>query len=276
MHLDYTRIGKYGKIGAAVLLALLLYSVLFGSRINGRFGYLMFLGKSINLHLLMYLYIPFFGGILYFYRTKGKNGLFRVILWMLAPIILILRLPDLSLASALLMIMLLQGCYVMKKGWFNCGKKGMITMFSAVLALPVFMLLYFLFFGASYQRARIIAIFNMSNSNDINYQMNMARNILLESQFVGKSVEGVTEILPEVPSYFIITYIFSYYGVLVAGIVISFLVLFIIKNFKISISQKNQLGLVVGLGCSLVFAAQIIMYIMVNLTILPPTTVFLP
>ena len=271
---DYTRIGMAGRSGAIVLLALLLLSFTNGSMINGQLGYLRFTGVNLNMHLLMYLYIPFFGGLLYFYREQGKRGFSKVVFWMLLPVLIILRLPDLSLASALLLIMLLQTCYVLKKGWYGLEKKGLTIMISIVIGLPVLILVYLMFFSAAYQRARILALF--SSSNDYNYQLLNARNVLQESQFVGRSTEGVTGLLPEVPSAYIITYIFSYYGILTAILVIAVLGFFIIKNFRISLQQKNQLGLVTGMGCSLVFAVQIILYIMVNLTIAPSTSVFLP
>lgn len=44
---------------------------------------------------------------------------------------------------------------------------------SAVIGLPVFLVLYFVFFGAEYQKPVLFSVFNTAGSS---YQINMARN----------------------------------------------------------------------------------------------------
>lgn len=271
---DYTRIGLFGKFGAVTIILLLIFNMMYGLVLNGQSGYLRFFGITLSLHQLVYLYIPFFGGILYSYKNKTRVGFIKSIIWMVFPILLVLRLPSLSLASSLLLIMMVQMCFVIKKGWFLNCKIKLNVIVSAIIGIPVVTILYFLFFGAEYQKARLISVVNLSG--DINYQMRTARGILLGSTLLGQSTIGVGGILSDVPSDFILTYIFSYFGILAAIVLMAVLGLFIFKMFKITIHQKNQLGLVIGLGCGLVFAVQIIIYVLVNLTIIPTTSVFLP
>lgn len=271
---DYTRIGLFAKAGASILILLLLLSLAVGPQIKGKSGFITFGTMYVSLHLLSYLYIPFYGGILYSYKNQGNCGFVKSILWMIIPIFLCLRLPDLSLASALLMIMLIQIVYVMSKGWFEQSKKRIILTASLIAGCPIAMILYFLFFGAEYQRDRILALF--TSSHEYNYTMNTVRDLLRGSSMAGKSADGVGSILPDVASNYILTYVFSYYGILAAVILLFVLGFFIFKVFKISLRQKNQLGLVIGIGCSMVFSVQIIMYVMVNFTIIPTTSVFLP
>lgn len=270
---DYTRIGLFAKAGASILILLLL-SLAVGPQIKGKSGFITFGTMYVSLHLLSYLYIPFYGGILYSYKNQGNCGFVKSILWMIIPIFLCLRLPDLSLASALLMIMLIQIVYVMSKGWFEQSKKRIILTASLIAGCPIAMILYFLFFGAEYQRDRILALF--TSSHEYNYTMNTVRDLLRGSSMAGKSADGVGSILPDVASNYILTYVFSYYGILAAVILLFVLGFFIFKVFKISLRQKNQLGLVIGIGCSMIFSVQIIMYVMVNFTIIPTTSVFLP
>lgn len=271
---DYTRIGLFAKAGASILILLLLLSLAVGPQIKGKSGFITFGTMYVSLHLLSYLYIPFYGGILYSYKNQGNCGFVKSILWMIIPIFLCLRLPDLSLASALLMIMLIQIVYVMSKGWFEQSKKRIILTASLIAGCPIAMILYFLFFGAEYQRDRILALF--TSSHEYNYTMNTVRDLLRGSSMAGKSADGVGSILPDVASNYILTYVFSYYGILAAVILLFVLGFFIFKVFKISLRQKNQLGLVIGIGCSMIFSVQIIMYVMVNFTIIPTTSVFLP
>lgn len=271
---DYTRIGLFAKAGASILILLLLLSLAVGPQIKGKSGFITFGTMYVSLHLLSYLYIPFYGGILYSYKNQGNCGFVKSILWMIIPIFLCLRLPDLSLASALLMIMLIQIVYVMSKGWFEQSKKRIILTASLIAGCPIAMILYFLFFGAEYQRDRILALF--TSSHEYNYTMNTVRVLLRGSSMAGKSADGVGSILPDVASNYILTYVFSYYGILAAVILLFVLGFFIFKVFKISLRQKNQLGLVIGIGCSMIFSVQIIMYVMVNFTIIPTTSVFLP
>ena len=50
----------------------------------------------------------------------------------------------------------------------------------------------------------------------------------------------------------------------------------VLKVFRISIKQKNQLGMMVGIGCGLVFATQTFAYVLLNLGVLRSTDVYLP
>ncbi len=271
---DYTRIGLWGKTGAAVLLLLLLYSYFGGLSVFGQRGYLRVGGLSVSLRQLIYLYIPFYGGILYSYKNQGRKGFTKSMVWSVLPVVLVLKLPDLSTAGSLMLIMLIQVCFITRKGWFGEWKKKLAFVVSAVIGLPVFLVLYFVFFGAEYQKARLFSVFN--TLGDQSYQINMARNLISGSKWIGEGRLNAKGFLPAAASDYIVTYVMSYYGILTVIVLLAVLGLFIFKTFKISVHQKNQLGTVIGVGCSLVFMIQIVLYVMVNLTIFPSTAVFLP
>lgn len=271
---DYTRIGLFAKLGALTLIILLFLSMTVDTMVNGRSGYIHLCSEYVSMNLLTYLYIPFYGGILYAYKNQGNRGFLKSLLWMIIPVVLSLRMRQYTLSSSLFMIMLIQICFVISKGWFEQSRKRILLIGSLLVGCPVFMILYQLLFGADYQRERILAIF--IPNNEYNYVMNIARNLLLGSNIVGKSADDVRGMLPETTTTYILTYVFSYYGILAAVILLLVFGCFVFKVFKISLHQKNQLGLVVGIGCSLVFAVQIVMYVLVNFTVMPTISVFLP
>lgn len=64
------------------------------------------------------------------------------------------------------------------------------------------------------------------------------------------------------------------YALLLA--VVALLAVWCYKMFRLTFNLKNQLGMILGVGCSLIFLFQILEYIMMNLGLLLPTTVFLP
>lgn len=275
--LDYSRIGLKGTYGAAALLLLFIVGLRYVESNAGQSGCLGF-WETFPMHLknlnVLYLYIPFFGGILYQYRDQGKKGLLKSIIWMSIPVGLALSLPRISIAGSLLFIMLVQLCAAMKWGWFQAAKKGVTAVISLLVGFPVLMAFSVFLLGGDYQRTRILSMLGLSGARS--YQQATARELIRGSSLIGQSAEGIGGILPDIPDQFIFTYVFSYYGILAAAALTAVLVLFMFKIFKIGMRQKNRLGQIMGLGCSMVFLVQIVMYVLVNLTIIPHTTVFLP
>lgn len=273
--LDYTLLASVGKIGAAAVIGMIAYSLLNDITFNGQAGWINGFHGTLSMHQFAYLYIPFYGSILYSYRNSGVKGFIKSCLWILLPLFFVNRMSDISLTMNLFFIMLIQMFFVIKKGWFQNVKHAMGMIVTSIIGIPVLTLSYFVFAGATYQRARILSFLTW-DKNDMNYTLRNAREYLLESNLIGQSGTDMGEFLPGLSSDFIVTYVVSYYGILATIVLIAVLGIFIAKLFHISIRQKNQLGYVMGIGCSLVFAVQIIMYILVNLTLIPTVSVFLP
>lgn len=243
-----------------------------GLTLMGQKGYIRF-GITINMHQLIYLYVPFFGGILYSYRNQGMKGLIKSIVWLMIPVICILGLTNLALACSLLIVLLFQMCVMIKKGWFHSIKKSLLVVVFTIITSPILACLY-ISIEAPYQMTRITSFFDMTSP--YSYQIKTARKLLHNSILIGKSTDGISTILPEATSNFMLTTIFSYYGIIAAVILMLVMGILIYQLFHICTHQKNQLGLVVGFGCSLVIAVQILVFVLVNLTIIPTTSVFLP
>ena len=82
--------------------------------------------------------------------------------------------------------------------------------------------------------------------------------------------------LPDCPSDYILTYIIGNFGVFAAAALVILIAMLAAKLLHISIHQKNQLGMIMGLGCSLVFSLQAAEYILVNLSLLPAAGLYFP
>ncbi|WP_167957518.1 FtsW/RodA/SpoVE family cell cycle protein [Anaerosporobacter faecicola] len=272
--IDYTSIGLYGKLGAVAMILLLLVSATNGVLIDGQKGYLRFLGTTISLHQLVFLYVPLFGGILYSYKNKGKIGFFKSCLWLGIPVLLTFKILELSLSISLFLIMSLQMLFVTKRGWFSEFKKAKALIITIIMGLPIAIITYLAFYGATYQKARLLSVIN--TKSEFSYLLNLLRKLLFSSNLIGKSTKGIEASVYGLPSDYIVTYIFSYYGIVAAIILLSVLGVFIYKVIINSTRQKNQLGLAIGIGCSLALTIQIILYVLVNLTILPTIAVYLP
>lgn len=272
---DYTRIGKYAKAGGAGLILLLLCSLLQGITINGQRGYLS-LGQNITISIgqTAYLFVPFFGGILYSYKDEGKKGLLKSFLWLIIPVFLEYRLPNLTISSTLMLIMMLQIIFAIKKGWFQASKKVIGGIVSFIIGVPVLFTIYIFLFGAAYQKARLLAV--VSKGGEQNYQLQTGRALLNQSRLLGQGSGQIEGMLPDVYKDYVLTYIFYYYGILAALLLLAGLGFLLFRLFKISFQQKNQLGMIIGLGCSLVYAVEICVHVLVNLTILPSMGTFLP
>lgn len=258
--LDYSRIGLYGKVGAACLFLLSVSSNFYGVTVNGQSGYMKLI-INFTIHQLIYLYIPFFGGILYSYKGQGKKAFYKSIAWMIAPVLAILPVSGSLVAVSLLVIMMIQLTVVVEKGWLQIRKKAWRVAMGAVVAIPIAYVFYFLVAGETEEYSELVQI---------------TRELIRGSTWIGQG-NGVTiDALPFIESDFLIIYVVSTYGVFAAALLVGTLGFFVFWIVKISINQKNQLGMVMGIGCSLVFAVQMIAYLLVNVSLLPATAMYLP
>lgn len=258
--LDYSRIGLYGKFGAVLLLLLSVYCYRFGVTVNGQSGYMKIV-TNFSMHQVIYFYIPFFGGILYSYKGQGKTGLYKSIAWMLAPVAAMLVLENICVAMCLLIIMMIQLAIVVEKGWIAVSKKVVGAVAGILTASPVFCVLYFLFVG---------------EKSEYSFLMQPIRELLMESTWIGQRAGSDMNAVPFMNSDFVMTYVTMYYGRVTAVLLLGVLAAFIVWLVKISIGQKNQLGMVMGIGCGLVFAIQTTLYVLSNASLLPASTAILP
>ena len=101
-YLDYSRIGRWAKeIMLAASVVLLVGIEHYGTSINGAIGWIY--GYQVNVKLLLFLFVPLYGAVLYQYRGEGKRAVVKGILWMAPAIMTALKIP--STATVLILFL---------------------------------------------------------------------------------------------------------------------------------------------------------------------------
>ncbi len=279
---DYTRIARYSRQLCAGMLLFLFFQAAYGtSYIHSKPYWLAgikIFGIVLSPSLYLYLYIPLYCAVLYSYRNCQKKDLLKILLYTILPVCISCRISYLHVTLNLTVILLLLSAAAVKKGWFHTAKgrffhKGAILIPAGMLAflIPVFPL-------AAYQSERIKAwLIPGYNQNGAGYSYHVIRDILSGSRLIGKSrTMTAVGFLPDCPSDYILTYIIGNFGVFAAAALVILIAMLAAKLLHISIHQKNQLGMIMGLGCSLVFSLQAAEYILVNLSLLPAAGLYFP
>ena len=82
--------------------------------------------------------------------------------------------------------------------------------------------------------------------------------------------------LPAFNADYILTYLSSVYGTITAILLCCVLAVLIFAVFNTAMRQKNQLGMMMGCGCGIVFLINFSINILENLGIFPQSVTFLP
>lgn len=281
--IDYSRIGRYARIAGAVFCIFIFVNGMFtGMEINGAKRYFSVLGIPISITMLLYLYVPMYGAMLYQYRGKGYRAVGKGILWLILPVLLELRIPSLSQALNIFIILAVLLTIAVIKGWYIVNKKLVLCLgWGLALSAPIAILIIAFSRNqtvlAAYQAARIRTLVDPSSS-EAGYMVTTVRQFIRSSKLIGMSDATIKtqDYLPSVNVDFVLTHVISYYGILAASAIVLLLIVLIRKIFKISLSQKNQLGMIMGFGCGLAYSIQAITYILQNIGFWPTTEVFLP
>ena len=261
--LDYTVLAKFSKIIAAVLLSACLLVILEGGQVNGARIFISLPGgrRGMDVQKLMLFYVPIYGAIL----------------WLIAPVILVYSLPALRTACVMLVTMLTMLTIAIKKDWFTVRKKRTICGIWAVfLTAPIaaFLGMYLRNRLAEYQIARIQAMFSSGSETD--YLTKMLHSLWRQNKLIGKSKSDVTGILPAFNADYILTYLSSVYGIIAAILLCCVLAVLIFAVFNTALRQKNQLGMMMGCGCGIVFLISFLINVLENLGVFPQSITFLP
>ena len=281
--IDYSRLVMRGREIALVYLIFCLISMIFGRHYNGANMYMHFGPVTFSLHFIMYLSLPIFACLLYLYRNKGKRQL-------LIPIgfIAILLLGCAARGCSIILvgnIWLVAGViltYAFLKGWYPVKIKSTISiMWAILLGVPAIMLgtmlsranLY------SYVSHRLDYFFTGEGAYAVMYgQFLPIREVLGNTYFFGGMASGGQSLTAEnsIACDYILLHAASYYGMFVLIAVVALLAIFCGKVFHTSFKQKNQVGTIIGISCGMIFLVQIAEYVLMNLGLIPGTTVFLP
>lgn len=273
--IDYSLIGKYSKWIATIFLLFFAFQIfIVETRLNGTL-YMRILSKVLIMSPLFFLYVPLFGAILYQYRGKGWRVVPKIFIWMALPLFLTLELPNLGVTISLFFMLASLLTIAVWKGWFTFHKKKFLTAFWGIsISFPIASVAILMQTGklAPYQTARIHALFDPTVEN---HALQTLRSIVTNSAFIGAS--NKKSLLQEGQnSDYILSTLSAYYGILAALVAVLLIFLLIRKIFQISSSQKNQLGMMMGYGCGMVFFVSVFWNVLVTLGLVFPTYTFLP
>ena len=277
--IDYTTVAKYSKVigFGIIVLCILCAAGVFGWTVNGARFYIGFGMLRVSAVSLLLFYIPIYGAILYKYRNGGVGALFMSLVWLVVPVVIAFRLPNIVTSAILMVSMLIQLTAAIKKGWYRVPVKRTITiLWTASIILPLITLIamYFLHLLAAYQEARLQAYF--TQSGDALYLTSVLRSLSENVAWFGKSGNDVFGMLPDINSDYIFSYIINSYGSMAGMLVIGMLAALVVFVFAAAVNQKNELGTVMGIGCGMVLLLNIVLNLMGSLGMIPPESSFLP
>lgn len=273
---DYSRIGYHAKEITLLMSAFLFAGVqFFGTNVNGAVRWIY--GIPLNLNLVIYLFVPLYAAVLYQYRGEGKMAIFKGILWMCPALLAACSASGVITVLTLFLVLALVLSFAVYRRWFRvsagrtlAGLWGSVVLILAALCIKI------LHAGAAYQIARLKAMLNPDRS-EAGYTTRMLRSIASESLFMSGSEEAQhTAQKLWAGQNFTWSYMLAYFGILAAVLFIGLVLLVVLRLMHTSVRQKNQLGMIMGVGCSLVFLVQVPLYVLVNLGLLPLGTVYCP
>lgn len=280
--MDYSILARYGKAAAGILLAFLILGRYTGGMWMGGMLYYIWivpLGLKISVPPLLYLYVPLYAAVLYSYRGKGYGALLKIALWSVIPLLYVWLMPALHLVITLGISFAVLFAVAVHKGWYRMNRKRVLAGLGAVLlAAPLSApLLMYTRALADYQMARLRAF--LMQDGDYGYITITLRELLKSSRLIGGdkgTVASLTDRLPGFNSDYILVSLMSSYGIL-AGVLILVLLAVLMGNiFRISVRQKNQLGMLLGISCGILFLTQVVLNLAVNLGLIPTMTTALP
>lgn len=282
---DYSRIGLWAKeIMIFLFLGILVWKQLAGNTINGAQNWVNFGPVSINISMLLFLFVPLYGAALYSYRGKGYRGMIYGLIWMFPPVWIALGIPNILTAMLLFITFMVVLTIAVLRGWFQAARKRTVgIMWFIVLMLPICM--YFLVNAraAVYQVERIQMYFNYlsrlfgaantDSGSSPYYLLEAVHQMVMKSQLVGggQMSDGAASVM-QLSNYYMLAYTLSFYGILAAAVLFSAVIFVFCRFLRISLRQKNQLGMIMGTACSTLFILQLILYFINNLGIMPTET----
>lgn len=243
-YVDYSRIGEKARELTVGLFLILMAGIWFGGTVvNGSVGWISVGGMMIlNVRVLVYLFLPLYGAILYRYRGQGYEVIWKAAAWMLPAVVVVFY------ANSLMLALLL-----------------------CVFSMVIFLLLYAGMvwkFGALYQKERLQMLLP-PYGEEISAVMEPLRSAAANSHMVGSSAQAMKGLEMYGDRDFLFTYILSFCGILIAVLFISLIAVLLFYLLKHTLRQRNQAGRIMGLGCTVVLVGRLVIYLLGNLGLQP-------
>lgn len=278
--MDYSLFGKFGwKPTVLFLTAMIAGLLLLRKPINGAYRFFLIGNFCVSIPEAMLLYIPLFGAALYSFRGDGYKVLLKITPLILIPCGLLWITPSIITAGILFFSLVCLFLFAVWKDWFQLSKKLILgTSIWGLITMPFVFSGYIYFFGEDYQVARLQAFFDPAGLGD--YIVKIAENMRMGSSLIGSSENAVYYLVNGPTADFLTDYVLvsmcSIYGIFLTIAIVAGLLLIVMKIFHISLTQKNQLGMIIGTGCGIAFLVKIASSILINFQIIPYFSVSMP
>lgn len=278
--MDYRVIGKYTwQIYGIYVIALVV-----GMRIaESQSHYQTLIIGNIGWMLL----VPIFAGFVYRFREEKWKGIVKslavlVLNWLLL-VILIGTYSAAYFFVAMFCCLVTIGASILK-GLYQ-GNKGnqIIAYLTTVIGIPTVLLCDILWnegriLGlATYQIERIRAIFHMKEyANMYSYTAMIAKEQIAQASWFGGDGIGLVDRLGSVHSEYVITGVFAFWGIGAAVALLLVIALFLTRAIRLSVSQKNKLGFLLGISTSSMLIVKTICYVCANFGLIPGSSIDMP
>lgn len=270
--IDYTRIAARAREMMVLLFAaLFLGSALFGVKINGAARWIALPGGlTLNIPMVLLLTVPLYAAVLYRCRGKSWTGIIKAVLWMLPGIFLAFYVCSFSTAAILLFSYVVVFGLSVWQGWYFVPRKLCLGALTVTALLPAVPVVYVMLFRPLYQWERLVYFLSPMDGwgKDISYTREFVRALLRNSRFLGEGGGLPASGMPEAPLNFLLAGVAAYFGLIAAVLLGGAVLALFIRFLKISLRQRNQLGMVMGTGCAVVFLIEILLYFMNNMGII--------
>ncbi|MEN6327610.1 MAG: FtsW/RodA/SpoVE family cell cycle protein [Syntrophomonas sp.] len=277
---DFTIVGKSPKLVFFMLCVITVFCCFFTGTVRGVVYYAIY---------PLLLFPTAFAGLVYSMRNKGYGGLLLCGAAFVAPALLSMIVPSLTVFFLLGVSCLILLTAAILKGWFNVKKlSAMFILYGSTIA--VLSILFFMIMGVGYRAERVRVALNPSlDPNGMGYMGTTIQRILSHSQFIGSGTQmngyGVpvgasdilsARILPEVHTDYLLTYLTYEFGWITLLAIIALFAAFIIRAIMLCNKQKSVLGFLTSTAIISTFSMQLIVYIVSNLGILLFSPLSLP
>lgn len=265
---DYRFLGKYSK---HVYFAYLISAALFSFLHKQLFSY----SQAHRIWQGFYmLFIPLFAAFCYAFRGQKGKGICKATSLLFFNTFFLMYLGASPSATMLLSVMtcLITLCAAAYKGIFG-GRKQLQTgvLLSLSVGIPLLLLGDALLLGghiyllADYQIRRIQVLLNPAAfATEAGYQTMLVRTQLADISLFGGGSVGKVGTLPGAQCDYIITCLSAYFGFLAALAVVAVIAAYFLRSLHISLTQKNRLGFLLGVSCSVILILKTAVYLAMN------------
>ena len=261
---DYSILGTHPQVFGGCFLGGLALVCMSGIPpiYNGAYGYLK---------CLMYFFIPVYAGILYGNRGKGLTGVTAGAAWTGAAFLTGTAAigGGLSVTGDVTVVCGAMLCAAVWKEWFGVSRKKGLTAVSLLFAAAVILLTVNL---KPYQMARFQAFFRPEDfEQTIGYHLSQIRKIVsgLTLTGAGGSVLNQADLLrrfvgAEVGSEYMILQSAVVLGLAGTLVLCAAYALFFWYLLSMAVREKNSLGMITALGCTLILVLETVRNVMYN------------